>query len=156
MAERMGLASMTDLAYIFPEVSISKGLAFCSLEQRYSFFLSALAYISRLSLSLSTPRKLPPTNCYSLRHLNNISSSLSCTALCCFYYNCPGLYLTLITLSLAVCVSMSSHVIQSYEWDGIVLKNSDLSQMFPKRFQDGWAYCLRIISLFPRIQSSYT
>lgn len=70
MAERMGLASMTDLAYIFPEVSISKGLAFCSLEQRYSFFLSALAYISRLSLSLSTSRKLPPTNCYSIHHLN--------------------------------------------------------------------------------------
>ena len=96
MAERVGLASMTDLAYIFPGVNISKGLAFCSLEQRYSFFLSALAYISRLSLSLSTSRKLPPTNCYSRHHLNNISSTLSCTALCCFYYNCPGLLLTLI------------------------------------------------------------
>ena len=95
MAERVGLASMTDLAYIFPGVNISKGLAFCSLEQRYSFFLSALAYISRLSLSLSTSRKLPPTNCYSRHHLNNISSTLSCTALCCFYYNCPGLLLTL-------------------------------------------------------------
>jgi len=47
MAERVGLASMTDLAYIFPGVNISKGLAFCSLEQRYSFFLSALAYISK-------------------------------------------------------------------------------------------------------------
>ena len=156
MVERVGLASMTDLAYIFPGVSISKGLAFCSLEQRYSFFLSALAYISRLSLSLSTSRKLPLTNCYSLRHLNKVSSKLSCTALCSFYYNCGRLLLTLITLSLAVCICMSSHFIQSQEWDDIVLKNSDLSQMFPKRFQDGWAYCLTIIFIFPRTQSSYT
>lgn len=141
---------MTDLAYIFPEVSIcmfgillplSKGILSFSLPL-HIFQGSVWKF-----LYFQKPNQLSS----SLRHLNNISSSLSCTALCCFYYNCPGLYLTLVHSFIScLCIYVfSRHLVLRVGWYSS--KNSIYPKMFPKRFQDGWAYCLRIISLFPRI-----
>lgn len=132
MAERAGLASLTDLAYIFLRSDHLKVLPFCTLV--CFLFLSDFAYISRPNLCLSTSRKLLWTNCYSLHYLNNLSRIYHHLLHCAvsaradiianhYFISCSCMYVFSLHLALK-------------DWDFIVLKYYNLLQMFPKRFQD--------------------